>query len=248
MKIVVVGGTGLIGSKLVTQLTELGHEAVPASPATGVNTITGEGLADVLTNASVVVDVSDSPSYDDAAVLAFFETSTRTMLAAEIAAGVGHHVALSVVGNDRVPDGGYLRAKAAQEKLIAGSTVPYSIVRATQFFEFVGSIAQTATDGDTVRLPGALVQPMAADDVAAAVARIAVGSPRNGIVEVAGPEEIPLDEFVRRGLSARHDPRRVQRDSHATYFGAVPGERALLPGDGAQLSRTRLEDWLAAQG
>ena len=246
MRIVIIGGTGLIGSKLVTKLTELGHEAVPASPATGVNTITGEGLADVLTNAAVVVDVSDSPSFDDAAVLAFFETSTRTLLAAETAAG--HHVALSVVGADRVPDGGYLRAKAAQEKLIAGSTVPYSIVRATQFFEFVGSIAQTATDGDTVRLPGALVQPMAADDVAAAVARIAVGSPRNGIVEVAGPEEIPLDEFVRRGLSARHDPRRVQRDSHATYFGAAPGERALLPGDGAQLSRTRFEDWLAAQG
>ena len=246
MRIVIIGGTGLIGSKLVTKLTELGHEAVPASPATGVNTITGEGLADVLTNASVVVDVSDSPSFDDAAVLAFFETSTRTLLAVETAAG--HHVALSVVGADRVPDGGYLRAKAAQEKLIARSTMPYSIVRATQFFEFVGSIAQTATDGDTVRLPGALVQPMAADDVAAAVARIAVGSPRNGIVEVAGPEEIPLDEFVRRGLSARHDPRRVQRDSHATYFGAAPGERALLPGDGAQLSRTRFEDWLAAQG
>jgi uncharacterized protein YbjT (DUF2867 family) len=208
MRIVIIGGTGLIGSKLVTKLTELGHEAVPASPATGVNTITGEGLADVLTNASVVVDVSDSPSYDDAAVLEFFETSTRTLLAAEIAAGVGHHVALSVVGADRVPDGGYLRAKAAQEKLIARSTVPYSIVRATQFFEFVGSIAQTATDGDTVRLPGALVQPMAADDVAAAVARIAVGSPRNGIVEVAGPEEIPLDEFVRRGLSRTRRPER----------------------------------------
>ncbi|HEY6743424.1 MAG TPA: SDR family oxidoreductase [Lapillicoccus sp.] len=248
MRIVVIGGTGLVGSKLVTRLTELGHEAVPASPATGVNAITGEGLADVLTNASVVVDVSDSPSYDDAAVLEFFETSTRTLLAAETAAGVGHHVALSVVGNDRVPDGGYLRAKAAQEKLIAESTVPYSIVRATQFFEFVGSIAQAATDGDTVRLPGALVQPMAADDVAAAVARIAAGVPRNGIVEVAGPEEIPLDEFVRRGLSARHDPRHVQRDPDAPYFGAVPGERALLPGDGAQLSGTRFEDWLVAQG
>ena len=248
MRIVIIGGTGLIGSKLVTKLTELGHEAVPASPATGVNTITGEGLADVLTNAAVVVDVSDSPSFDDAAVLEFFQTSTRTLLAAETAAGVGHHVALSVVGNDRVPDGGYLRAKAAQEKLITGSTIPYSIVRATQFFEFVGSIAQTATDGGTVRLPGALVQPMAADDVAAAVARVAAGAPRNAIVEVAGPEEIPLDEFVRRGLSARQDPRRVQRDPHARYFGAVPGERALLPGDDAQLSQTRFGDWLAAQG
>jgi uncharacterized protein YbjT (DUF2867 family) len=247
MKIVIIGGTGLIGSKLVTKLTELGHEAVPASPATGVNTITGEGLADVLTNASVVADVSNSPSFEDAAVLEFFETSTRTLLGAESAAGVGHHVALSVVGNDRVPDGGYLRAKAAQEKLIAASTIPYSIVRATQFFEFFESIAQTATDGDTVRLPGALVQPMAADDVAAAVARIAAGSPRNGIVEVAGPEEIPLDEFVRRGLTARHDPRRVLCDPRAPYFGGMPGERALLPGDGAQLSRTRFEDWLTAQ-
>jgi uncharacterized protein YbjT (DUF2867 family) len=247
MKIVVIGGTGLIGSKLVAKLTEIGHEAVPASPATGVNTITGEGLPVVLTNASVVVDVSNSPSFEDAAVLEFFETSTRTLLGAESAAGVGHHVALSVVGNDRVPDGGYLRAKAAQEKLIAASTIAYSIVRATQFFEFFESIAQAATDGDTVRLPGALVQPMAADDVAAAVARIAAGSPRNGIVEVAGPEEIPLDEFVRRGLTARHDPRRVLRDPRAPYFGAMPGERALLPGDGAQLSRTRFEDWLTAQ-
>jgi uncharacterized protein YbjT (DUF2867 family) len=248
MKIVIIGGTGLIGSKLVTKLTELGHEAVPASPGTGVNTITGEGLADVLSDASVVVDVSNSPSFEDAAVLEFFQTSTRTLLAAEAAAGVGHHVALSVVGSDRVPDSGYLRAKAAQEKLIEGSPIPYSIVRATQFFEFAEAIAQTATDGDTVRLPAALVQPIAADDVVAAIAMTAAGSPLNGIVEVAGPEEIPLDEFVRRGLSARNDPRRVQSDPHAPYFGAEPGERALLPGAGAQLSRTSFADWLAAHG
>ena len=219
MKIVIIGGTGLIGSKLVTKLTELGHEAVPASPATGVNTITGEGLAEVLTNASVVVDVSNSPSFDDAAVLEFFETSTRTLLAAETAAGVGHHVALSVVGNDRVPDGGYLRAKAAQEKLIAVATVPYSIVRATQFYEFVGRIADEATVDGTARLSTGLMQPIAAADVSAAVARVAAGDPINGTLEIGGPERLGQDELVRTALAANGDPRTVVSDPEAHYFG-----------------------------
>lgn len=244
MKLVVIGGSGLIGSKLVTRLREHGHEAIAASPNSGVDTLTGDGLADALEGASVVVDVSNSPSFEDAAVLEFFETSTRNLLDAEAAAGVGHHVALSVVGNDRLPESGYLRAKAAQEKLIAGSSIPYSIVRATQFFEFVGRIADAATDGDTVRLPPVLFQPIAADDVAAAVGRAAVGEPLNGIVEVAGPEQFRFDVLVRRGLAARHDPRTVVADPGARYFGAILSERSIVPGDGARLAETRFDDWL----
>jgi len=247
MKVVVIGGTGLIGSKLVAWLREHGHEAVPASPDTGVDTLTGEGLDAVVEGASVVVDVANSPSFEDDAVLSFFETSTRNLLAAEAAAGVGHHVALSVVGTERLPDSGYLRAKAAQEQLIASSPVPYSIVHATQFFEFVRSIAQSATDGATVRLAPVLVQPVAAADVAAAVGLVALGPPIGGVVEVAGPEQYRLDELVRRALEARHDPRTVVADPHATYFGAELGERTLLPGDEAELSATRFEDWLARQ-
>ena len=245
MKIVVIGGTGLIGSKLVEKLRVHGHEAVPASPDSGVNTLTGEGLAEVLEGAQVVVDVSNSPSFEDEAVLAFFETSTRNLLKAESAAGVGHHVALSVVGTDRLSESGYFRAKIAQEKLIAGSPIPYSIVHATQFFEFFKSIADAATDGDTVRLAPVLIQPMAAEDVAAAVGRTAVGSPLNGIVEVAGPEQFRLDEFIRRGLEARDDPRSVIAEPDARYFGARLNERTLVPGDDAGLAETHFEDWLS---
>ena len=244
MKIVVIGGSGLIGSKLVTKLRDHGHEAVPASPDTGVDTLTGEGLADAVAGASVVVDVSNSPSFEDAAVLEFFETSTRNLLDAEAAAGVGHHVALSVVGNDRLPESGYLRAKAAQEKLIVGSSIPYSIVRATQFFEFVGRIADQATDGDTVRLPPVLFQPMAADDVAAAVGRAAVGEPLDGVVEVAGPEQFRFDDLVRRALASRDDPRAVLADPGARYFGTVLEEGSIVPGDGAVLGETRFDDWV----
>jgi uncharacterized protein YbjT (DUF2867 family) len=245
MKIVVIGGSGLIGSKLVAKLGEHGHEAVAASPRSGVNTITGEGLAEALDGASVVVDVSNSPSFEDAAVLEFFETSTRNLLAAETVAGVGHHVALSVVGTERLSESGFFRAKIAQEKLIKESSIPYSIVHATQFFEFVGSIAEAAADGDTVRLAPVLIQPMAAEDVAGAVGRVSVGSPVNGTVEVAGPERFRLDELVRRGLSARDDPREVIADPHARYFGAELGERTLVPGDDAILTETRFDDWLS---
>jgi uncharacterized protein YbjT (DUF2867 family) len=244
MKIVVVGGSGLIGSKVVTKLRESGFEAVAASPNSGVNTITGDGLAEVLTGASVVVDVSNSPSFEDAAVLAFFETSTRNLLAAEAAAGVRHHVALSVVGTERLTESGYFRAKIAQEKLIQDNSIPYSIVHATQFFEFMKSIADAATDGDVVRLAPVLVQPMAAEDVAAAVARIAVGAPVNGVVELGGPEQVRLDELVRRYLGARDDPRSVTADPRARYFGAVLDDRTLVPADGARLGPTRFEDWL----
>jgi uncharacterized protein YbjT (DUF2867 family) len=244
VKIIVIGGTGLIGSKVVTKLRESGVEAVAASPNSGVNTITGEGLAEVLTGASVVVDVSNSPSFDDAAVLAFFETSTRNLLAAESAAGVRHHVALSVVGTERLAESGYFRAKIAQEKLIKASSIRYSIVHATQFFEFMKSIADAATDGHTVRLAPVLVQPMAAEDVATAVARVAVGAPVNGIVEVAGPEQFRLDELVRRYLSAHDDPRSVIADPRARYFGAELGERTLVPDD-ANLGAIGIEDWLS---
>jgi uncharacterized protein YbjT (DUF2867 family) len=247
MKIVVIGGTGLIGSKLVKKLREQGHEAVAASPNSGVNTLTGEGLTEALRGASVVVDVSNSPSFEAAAVLNFFETSTRNLLTHEAAAGVGHHVALSVVGTERWPESGYFRAKLAQEKLIKESEVPYSIVHATQFFEFVKGIADAATDGNTVRVPPVLVQPMAADDVASAVGRSAVGTPLNGTVEVAGPEQFRLDELIRRGLGARNDPREVIADSNAAYFGATPGERTLVPGDDARLGEMRFEDWLSQQ-
>ena len=244
MKIVVIGGTGLIGSKLVRKLREQGHEAVPASPDSGVNTLTGEGLAQALNGAAVVVDVSNSPSFEDAAVLKFFESSTGNILKAEAAAGVGHHVALSVVGTERLLESGYFRAKIAQEKLIRSSSIPYSIVHATQFFEFVKSIADGATIGNTVRLAPVLIQPMAAEDVASAVGRIAVGSPVNGLVEVAGPEQFRLNELIQRSLRERHDPREVVADPEARYFGAVLGERTLLPGTDARLGETRFEDWL----
>ncbi len=247
MKIVVIGGTGLIGSKLVDSLRADGHEVLAASPNTGVNSVTGEGLDDALKGASVVVDVSNSPSFEDSAVLEFFRTSTGNLVAAEAAAGVGHHVALSVVGSERLPASGYLRAKVAQEELIAESGIAYSIVRATQFFEFVKGIAAGATDGDTVRLPSSLLQPLAADDVVAAVARAAVAAPLNGTTEVAGPEELHLDEFVRTGLAAEKDPREVVTDESVGYFGGHPQGRELLPGPGAHVAGTRFTDWLARQ-
>jgi len=244
MKVVIIGGSGLIGSKIVARLREQGHEAVPASPDTGVNTLTGEGLARVLTGAAVVIDVSNSPSFEDAAVLKFFETSTSNLVAAEAAAGVGHHVALSVVGSDRAPDSGYLRAKVAQAKLIRNSSIPYSIVRATQFFEFFKRIADEATDGNTVRIAPVLFQPIAAEDVAKAVARVAVSAPVNGIVEIAGPQQFRFDEFIRLGLAARQDPRVVIADPHARYFGAELGERTLVPDADARLGEIRFEEWL----
>jgi uncharacterized protein YbjT (DUF2867 family) len=244
MKLVIIGGTGLIGSKLVTKLREHGHEAVPASPDTGVNTLTGEGLADALRGAAVVVDVSNSPSFEESAVMQFFTTSTRNLLKYAAAAGVKHYVALSVVGTERIPDSPYLRAKNAQETLIKSGGIPYSIVHATQFFEFVNRIADDATDGTIVRLPAALIQPMAADDVAKAVGKVAVGAPLNGTVEVAGPERFRFDELVRQGLAARNDLRTVVVDPHARYFGAELGERSLIPGDGAQLGEVRFQEWL----
>jgi uncharacterized protein YbjT (DUF2867 family) len=244
MRIVIIGGSGLIGSKVVARLREQGYEAVPASPNSGVNTLTGEGLAEVLAGAAVVVDVSNSPSFEDSAVLEFFETSTTNLLAAEAAAGVGHHVALSVVGSDRAPESGYLRAKVAQEKLISSSSIPYSIVRATQFFEFLTRIADEATDGNTVRIAPVLFQPMAAEDVAKAVARVAVSAPVNGIVEIAGPQQFRFDEFIRLGLGARRDPRVVIADPHARYFGTELGERTLVPGADGRLGEIRFEEWL----
>ena len=245
IKIVIIGGSGLIGSQVVTMLREQGHDPVAASPNSGVNTLTGEGVAEVLKGASVVVDVSNSPSFEDAAVMQFFKTSTGNLLTYEAAAGVGHHVALSIVGTDRLPDSGYMRAKVAQEKLIKESSIPYSIVRATQFFEFVNRIADSATEGNTVRLPPVRFQPMAADDVASAAARVAMGSPLNGTVEIAGPEQFRFDELIRLGLSARKDPREVIADQHARYFGTELGDRSLVPGDGAQIGETRFEDWLS---
>ena len=244
MNIVVIGGSGLIGSKLVQQLGEQGHQAVAASPNTGVNTLTGEGLAAVLQGASVVIDVSNSPSFEDTAVMEFFTTSTRNLLEYAAAAGVRHYVALSVVGTERIPDSPYLRAKNAQETLIKDGGVPYSIVHATQFFEFVARIADEATDGTTVRLPPILIQPMAADDVAKAVGRIALGAPLNGTVEVAGPQRFRFDELIRQGLGARNDPRKVVVDPHARYFGAELGERSLIPADDARLGEIRFEEWL----
>ena len=244
MKIVVIGGTGLIGSKLIPKLTAHGHEAVAAAPNTGVNTITGEGLAEVLAGASVVIDVSNSPSFDEEAVMKFFETSTRNLLAFEAAAGVAHHVALSVVGTDRLTESGYFRGKIAQEKLIEQSSIPYSIVHATQFFEFIKSIADAATVGNTVSLAPVLIQPMAADDVASAVGEVATGSPINGMIEVAGPEQFRLDEFIRQGLTARNDPREVVVDANARYFGALLDERTLVPDRDAQFGETYLKEWL----
>jgi uncharacterized protein YbjT (DUF2867 family) len=244
MKIVVIGGTGLIGSKLVAKLDERGHEAIPASPNSGVNTLTGEGLSEVLEGAEVVVDVSNSPDWDDDAVMNFFQTSSRNLLAAETAAGVRHHVALSVVGTDRLQESGYFRAKLAQEKLIEGSSIPYSIVHATQFFEFMKGIADEATDGNTVRLPSALIQPITADDVAGEVARVAVGPPLNGTVEIAGPDQFRLDELIRGRLKATGDPREVVTDPQAQYFGITPKERTHLPGGDARIAETRFDDWL----
>ena len=244
MKIVIIGGTGLIGSRVVARLREEGHDAVPASPASGVNTLTGDGLAEVLAGAAVVVDVSNSPSLEDAAALHFFQTSTANLLQAEAAAGVGHHVALSVVGTDRLSESGYFRAKIAQESLIGRSVIPYSIVHATQFFEFVEGIADAATEGNTVRLAPVLIQPIAADDVARAVASVSVGSPMNGIVEVAGPQQFRLDDLVRRKLSVRGDPRDVVADPRARYFGAALSERILIPGDDAALGEISFVDWL----
>ncbi|HXB67767.1 MAG TPA: SDR family oxidoreductase [Candidatus Acidoferrales bacterium] len=244
MKIVVIGGTGLIGSKLVKKLREQGHEAVAASPNTGVNSVTGEGLADALKGASVVVDVTNSPSWEDAAVLKFFERSTRNLLTYEAAAGVRHHVALSVVGTERLLESGFFRAKLAQENLIKASSIPYSIVRATQFFEFVKQIPDFSTVGKQVRLPPALFQPMAADDVASAMARIATSSPVNGTVEIGGPEQFRLDELVRRDLAARQDPREVISDPHGRYVGIAVSERSLVPDEGARLGEARFQDWL----
>lgn len=245
MKIVVIGGTGLIGSRLIPKLREQGHEAIPASPDTGVNAITGEGLGEALQGASVVVDVSNSPNWEDSAVMNFFETSTRNLLRHEESAAVGHHVALSVVGTDRLFESGYFRAKIAQEKLIRESSVPYSIVHATQFFEFLKGLADISMEGGTVHLPPVLFQPMAAGDVAAGVARVAVGPPVNGIVEIAGPEEFRVDELVRRRLESLGDSREVVADPKARYAGAELRERTLLPGKDARLGETRYETWVA---
>ena len=244
MKIAVIGGTGLIGTKLVKKLGEQGHEAIAASPNSGVDTLTGEGLAEVLKGASVVVDVTNSPSWEDAAVLNFFETSTRNQLSFEAAAGVRHHVALSVVGTDRLLASGFFRAKMAQENLIKAGSIPYTIIRATQFFEFVKGITDFSTKGNKVYLPTALIQPMSADDVASAVARVAVGSPVNGMVEVGGPEKFHLDELARQGLAANKDPREVVADPQATYYGVAVSERTLIPDNNVQLGRTRFADWL----
>jgi uncharacterized protein YbjT (DUF2867 family) len=246
MRIVVIGGHGRIGSQLVRELGALGHDVVAADLGSGVNTLTGEGLAGALDGADVVIDVSNSPSFEDAAVLEFFRTSTGNILAAEKAAGVGHHVALSVVGADRLPDSGYLRAKVVQERLIEDSGVPYSIVRATQFFEFVDGIADAATVGDTVRVPAALIQPMAAAEVVGAVRRVAVGPPIHGVVEVGGPEPFRFDVLIRLGLNAHDDPRHVVADPGARYFGTTLADTSLLPGEHAQLAETRFQDWLGA--
>jgi uncharacterized protein YbjT (DUF2867 family) len=245
MKIVVIGGTGLIGSQVVAILREHGHEALPASPRLGVNTITGEGLAEALTGAAVVVDVSNSPSFEDAAVLHFFTTSTRNLLAAEAATGVGHHVALSIVGIDRSPDNGYFTAKIAQERLIAAGPIPYSIVRSTQFMEFVDGIAEAATIGTEVHMAPVAFQPIAAADVVTAVAGVAMQAPLNGRLEIAGPEQLRFDDVIRQRLSLRHDPRQVVSDPQASYYGSVPSEQSLIPLNGAQLGQIRYADWLA---
>ncbi|MFI6735034.1 SDR family oxidoreductase [Nonomuraea sp. NPDC050451] len=244
MKIVVIGGTGLIGSKLVAKLGEHGHEAVAAAPNTGVNTLTGEGLAEVLAGAQVVVDVSNSPSFERAAVLKFFETSTGNLLAAEAAAGVGHHVAVSIVGTERMPENGYFAAKIAQEQLIEKSGIPFSLVHSTQFFEFGRGIADEATADGKVHIAPVLFQPIAGDDVAQAVGRTAVGTPLNGRVEIAGPEQYRMDEFFRQALAAWGDPREVVTDPHARYFGSELSERSLVPGDGAVLGTISYRDWL----
>jgi uncharacterized protein YbjT (DUF2867 family) len=245
MKIVVIGGTGLIGTKLAGRLRQNGHEVVQASPSTGVNTITGDGLAEILSGAEIVVDVTNSPSFEDRAVLMFFETSSRNLLAAEAAANVRFHVALSVVGTDRLPECGYFRAKLAQENLIRNSEIPYTILRATQFFEFVGGLVDASTDGPIVRLSPALFQPVASDDVAAALANVTLSAPVNGIVELAGPEQISLDEFARQYLVATGDSRKVAADIHARYFGAELDDQSLTPGKNPRLGSLRFEEWLA---
>jgi uncharacterized protein YbjT (DUF2867 family) len=245
MKIVVIGGTGLIGSKLVERLRAGGHDALAASPDTGVNTLTGEGLADALDGAQVVVDVANAPAWDDDAVMDFFRTTSRNVRAAEADAGVKHHVALSVVGSDGLPDSGYLRAKLAQEETVRTASVPYTILRATQFFEFIGRIADSSSDGETIHLAPVFIQPESADDVAAALADIAVNEPVNGIVELGGPERFRLDELARRVLRANNDPRLVKADVHARYFGAELHEYSLVPRSDARIAPTRFEDWLS---
>jgi uncharacterized protein YbjT (DUF2867 family) len=244
MKIVVIGGTGLIGSKLVQNFRERGHDVLAAAPSTGVNSITREGLAQAMDGADIVVDVANAPSWEDQAVLEFFETSSRNLLAAEAAAGVRHHVALSIVGSERLPENGYFRAKVAQENLIKASGIPYTILRATQFFEFVGGIAQAATVGEEICLSPALIQPMASDDVVAALTEVTLATPVNGTVEVAGPEAMPLDELVRRFLRATQDTRKVVPDVHARYFGSVLDDQSLTPGKNPRLGAIRFEDWL----
>jgi uncharacterized protein YbjT (DUF2867 family) len=246
MKIVVNGGTGRIGSNVVSKLREHGHEVVPASPRLGINSVTGEGLGDAMQGAQVVVDVSNSPSFEDAAVLEFFTASTRNLLAVEAAAGVGHHVALSIVGIDRSPDNGYFKAKIAQEKLIEAGPIPYSIVRATQFMEFVDGIADSATTGNEVHMAPVAFQPIAAEDVSAAVAETAMGAPLNGRREIAGPDRLRFDEVIRRRLESRHDPRQVVVDPQAKYYGSVPSEDSLVPLHEAKLGNIHYEDWLNA--
>ena len=245
MKIVVIGGTGLIGSKVVSNLRQMGHEVIAAAPNTGVNTITGEGLSEALAGAQIVIDVANSPSFADAAVLDFFKTAGRNLAAAEKVAGVRHHIALSVVGTDRLPESGYLRAKLAQEELIKASGIPYTIIRSTQFFEFLGGIAQSASDGQRVRLSPAHLQPVASDDVAALVTKVATLAPANGVIELAGPERIGLDDLVRRYLAAKHDTREVVTDIHARYFGAELNDKSLTPGDNPHIGPTSFETWLA---
>jgi uncharacterized protein YbjT (DUF2867 family) len=245
MKIVVIGGTGLIGSKLVEKLRRAGHEPLAASPESGVDTYTGEGLERALEGAPVVVDVSNAPNWDDAKVLDFFQTTARNVLAAEATAGVRHHVALSVVGTDRLSDSGYFRGKLAQEEAVQAGSVPYTILRATQFFEFIGRVADSSMEGGRVHLPPVLVQPEAADDVATALADVALSEPVNGIVELAGPEQFRFDELARRVLRANNDPRRVTADVHARYFGAVLDDHTLTPGSNARIAPTRFEDWLS---
>lgn len=245
MKIVVIGGSGLIGTKLVSRLRSAGHEVLPASPRSGVNAVTGEGLADALKGAQVVVDVANAPSFEDGPVMEFFQSSGRHLAAAEKAAGVKHHVALSVVGTERLQASGYFRAKLVQERLIAESGIPYTIVRATQFFEFAAGIAQDGAAGDAIHMSPALFQPMAAEDVADAMFDATLGAPRNGMVEIGGPAKIPLDEFVRQFLAATHDPREVVTDIHARYFGIDVNDRTLTPDAGARLGAMRFEDWLS---
>ncbi len=246
MKIVIIGGSGLIGTKLASLLRAKGHNVLQASPSTGINAITGEGLDRALKGTEIVVDVANSPSFEDHAALAFFETSSRNLLAAEVTAKVRHHVALSVVGTDRLPECGYFRAKLAQENLIRRSAIPYTILRATQFFEFVSGIVETSSDGQMARLSPALFQPVASDDVAATLADVTLADPVNGIIELAGPERLSLDEFGRKYLAATNDPRKVVADIHARYFGAELDDRSLTPGEHPRLGAIRFDDWLSA--